>query len=540
MKFFVSWILLVANVAQAAPAPLCIDLFAGQSARPVTPAPKPKPPVKTPVTKKPVVQDADDAVTDAVYVNGRRLGANEVADALEMGPLQFVKPVELTDVEMKQMATQMRVFLEDPSINEANVQQALYAAKKLYDSKIDALIYNAGQSLSVSIRNMRNRRLKFAQALQTRDTMVASTIYRDLWESYYISRSRLTEYLQGDATTRDTTLVADSRFLLLGLTAGSNKDLNDQVNKIYLNRTPTAQEVLAIYDQIYARTNDEFRYAIWYIDQVLNDPKTTDDTRADIAYILERLSVDAISRKFGLNLLSQSYLDSKAVTQYLAEHRPQILLYALKETRRQQWIFGTALYLSAFAENFVITVARKIPVKWLSSGIEWVVMLNRNAYLLRYHLEKVEAVLTSPPDQQVATMISQLGTLAANPAEQARFLELFARLSEDMTTWNVVKAQVETLAKDHDNYKVILDMMKEADKAMAKYGPLSKFYSASILDYSVALMIRTGPVVAVILNWPAIGHAITGLYYGGQAAVMHGWLLSYDWAAPFLNLPMGQ
>jgi hypothetical protein len=172
----------------------------------------------------------------------------------------------------------------------------------------------------------------------------------------------------------------------------------------------------------------------------------------------------------------------------------------------------------------------------LREGIKSIFILNRNAYLLRSHLEKIEAVVNAPQDQRLEVFQTEFGKLAMSKVQQERFLELFARMTEDMTTWNELKAEVTDLAKNHENFKPLLEMMIDAEKSIKKYGYISKFYSASVHDYAVALMLRTPFAIAIVQNWPVISHWFAEVYIMSATSAVNGWQFLSDWGGQALNL----
>ncbi len=512
IKKFSAWLIFVlASPWATASEPVCADLFEAvavtQPTEPVVAQPKVEPAVKA----------------EFVIVNGKRLTPEEAASVLESGPV-FVERLDITPAEIRQAVQETRRFLNDPSITEKDVHDAMFAAKNKYDAQIDSLVLNAGQSLSITVRNMRKRRLMFADALQARETVKAAHIYRNLWEAYYISKSKLLEYTLSKSRQRDKHLVESSKWILLGITKGFYPDLYRQVDKAYANeRVPNVSEILSLYDQIFARSNDEFRYAVWFVNQKLADPTISEEAKADIDYVIQdRLGIDRMAARFGLKVYTQRYLDSKDADKLLNQSRPQIVIWALKRMRNEQIRFGTALYIGAAIENVLLTLVRKIPSPWLSQGLESIVILNRNAYLLRSHLERVEAVVNAPPAERLDVLQTELGKLGMSKEEGARFLELFARLSEDMTVWNQLKGEVDKLAKDNVNYKELLELMTAAEAGIKTHGFISKFYSATVYDYSMALMLRGTPLaIAMFTNWSSVAQWFEGVFLSAATIVQY-------------------
>lgn len=491
----------------------CMDLFASRAVEGGSTAPVVDPTVKPDVAVAPA----------APAVAQKPPTKEEVIDFFELGP-QIVERSELSRAELDHLVTETRHLLRDDSVTRENVFAAIFAAKREFDAQINNKLDFLGQRITTSIRAMRKRRLRFAADLKTGDTIAAIKVYRSLWEAYYISRSKLLQYITAaPSRKRDKDLVDSSKYILLALTKGTFADLKKQVDAIYNNpdNVPTASQVLSIYDQIYARTNDEFRYARYYFETVRADMAADAMTKENLDYIDRRMNVDEISKTYGIRLLRQGYLDSDGAGKLLHRARPQITVWWLKYSMQQQSQFGLWLITKSVVQNIAVKMTQFLPAT-VRDAVRAVLMLNYNSYVISVHLESIDAVINAAPEVRQAVFER---ALAGRAEHTAQFLETLARLSSHMTLWNELRAKIDTLAKDNENYKVIQAQMIEAEKGIREYGWVTTIHESSVFDTAVGITIRGGVplVTALVVNWDAVASWTMSVTHAATTVANQGW-----------------
>ncbi|MBY0316211.1 MAG: hypothetical protein K2Q26_11860 [Bdellovibrionales bacterium] len=413
---------------------------------------------------------------------------------------------KLTDSDVAHLVVLARQVLKDKSINDKTIYEMLYYAKKKYDAEIDAQLKDMGQMLNQSVRNMRLRRERFALALNQGDALKAAHVYRDLYESYFISLSYLKAYITGDRTTRNEGLVKSARFVLMGLTQTARlKDLAVKVRQIYAEKNPSPEAIVDVFDQIVARTNDEYRYAEWYVSRLEKDPEISQAMKDNLKYIRGRLSVDTIAERFKMDLLAEADLTTAEASQIVSS-RPQILVYWLRHIRQIEKQYARRIMIRSIfhVENFRKFVNHIIPEAY-RGPISKLIGLDYNTYVTSLHFENLEAVLLAPKGQPQLDAFRE-AVAEGDSAKSAQFLETLARLSNNMDTWNDLKTQVSTLANQHANYKVLLNMMVAAEGKIETLGFISRLDTTSKFDHYSAWVLpgATTAAGAAYWNWDTL------------------------------------
>lgn len=415
---------------------------------------------------------------------------------------------KLSTSEVEHLVELARTVLKDKKIDAQKIYEILYVAKKKYDAEIDQQLSDLGHRLNKSVRDMRNRRQRFALALKQGDSLRAAHIYRDLYESYYVALSFLKSYVESSSPDRERILVEQSRYSLIGLAQSDLlRDFKARIQTLSTEKRSSASDVLDVLDQILARTNDEFRYAEWYMQKLETDPQTSEQIKEGLKYVRSRLNVDALSERFKLPLLKQSEL-SAATTAQLVRSRPQVLVYWLRYVRDAEKKYSRRLKMRSFlhVENFR-TLINLIPEKY-RGPISKMVGLDYNTYVIDVHFEALEAVILSPAGKARLEAFQE-GVADGDKAKSEQFMETLARLSADMDVWSDIKTQVETLAKTQGNYAALLKMMTAAETKISVLGFISRLEETSFFDHYV-------------------GWILPGLFTGGTAAY-YNWDTLVSW-----------